>query len=126
MLLRRVRKLLTRVGRVAMLGLLSHYTRYKMITKEQAMNSIENLNNSSLMESQWNRSLATECLSKYILQMDAIAARYNYLRNAPDSCEPDRVDVVVWTECDGGNMGDAIRGNNLDDYIDNEISKETK
>jgi hypothetical protein len=32
MLLHSVRKLLTRVGRVAMLGLLSHYTRYKMNT----------------------------------------------------------------------------------------------
>jgi hypothetical protein len=93
-----------------------------MITKEQIINAMETISE----EIGSNLVGAYNLVDRYIVQMEAIAARYNYLRNASDSCEQDRVDVVVWTECDGGNMGDAIRGDNLDDYIDNEISKETK
>lgn len=47
------------------------------------------------------------------------AARYQYLRSQPESCEPDRVDVVLWSASDEScNDGSGIRGDALDAEID--------
>jgi hypothetical protein len=70
MLLRRVKKLLTRVGRVAMLGILSHYTENKMITKEQATEALDNLEDYCVfLEYSINPISAVKTLLKYIEQM---------------------------------------------------------
>lgn len=51
------------------------------------------------------------------------ACRYQYLRSQPESCEPDCVDVVLWSAGDEAcNDGIGIRG----DLLDLEIDKRMK
>jgi fatty acid-binding protein DegV len=76
------------VGRVAMLGLLSHYTRYKMITKEQATEALDNLEDYSLLECSINPTGAVKTLLKYIEQMEHI-----------NEAAEEIVDVYNTTQC---------------------------
>jgi fatty acid-binding protein DegV len=88
MLLDGVRKLLTRVGRVAILGILSHHTGNKMITKEQATEALDNLEDYSLLECSINPIGAVKTLLKYIEQMEDV-----------NEAAEEIVDVYNTTQC---------------------------
>ena len=46
------------------------------------------------------------------------AKRYQWLREQPDNTEAPRIDVVQWSQADGGNDGVGLRLEALDKAID--------
>lgn len=58
-----------------------------------------------------------------IKRLSKDVARYQYLRSQPESYEPNRVDVVLWSAGDETcNNGDGIRGDALDAEIDRRMA----
>lgn len=96
-----------------------------MTSKEQAENALDILY--CAISYPDNTDLKSEdILAQYILQMEAIAARYNYLRSLPESCEANHIDVVFWEKSDEScNDGRALRGDELDKALDKQL-KEAK
>lgn len=58
-----------------------------------------------------------------VIALATNASRYLYLRSQPESCEPDHIDVVLWSPADeSGNDGTGIRGDALDAEIDKRMA----